>query len=146
MSVILSGQDIASIVTARFPAVVVEYDNQAVVIKSEDLLKVTDFLKNSPDLSYDYLTDITVVDYFDYFEVVYHLSSLARNKMLVLKVRCYGRENLQLPSVTSLWRGADFMEREIFDLFGISFISHPNLKRIFLWEGFTGYPLRKDYL
>ena len=117
--------------TARFPEAVVEFDNQAAVIKSEFLLQVADFLKNSPDLSYNYLTDLTAVDYYDYFEVVYHLSSLVQNKILALKVRCSGRENLQVPSVTGLWKGADFMEREIFDLLGISFAGHPNLKRIF---------------
>jgi NADH-quinone oxidoreductase subunit C len=109
-------------------------------------LKAADYLKNSPELAFNYLTDIASVDYYDYFEVVYRLTSLEHNKSLVMKVRCDGRENLHLPSVTGFWKGADFMEREIFDLMGISFTGHPNLKRIFLWEGYNGYPLRKDYL
>jgi NADH-quinone oxidoreductase subunit C len=146
MTIMLPGQDTANLITARFPEAVIESDNQAAVIKSEFLLKVADFLKNSPEAAFNYLTDLTAVDYFEYFEVVYRLTSLERNTSLVLKVRCQGRENLQLPSVTGLWKGADFMEREIFDLMGIAFPGHPNLKHIFLWEGFSGHPLRKDYL
>ena len=61
-----------------------------------------------------------------------------------MKVRLQERDNPALPSVVSLWRGADLQEREIYDLFGVKFEGHPNLKRIFLWEGFPGYPLRKD--
>ncbi len=146
MTVILPAQDIANLITAQFPQAVIEFDNQAVVIKSEFLLKVADFLKNNQALSFNYLTDLTAVDYYDYFEVVYHLSSLEQNKILTLKVRCCDRNNLQLPSVTHFWKGADFMEREIFDLLGISFLGHPNLKRILLWEDFSGHPLRKYYL
>jgi NADH-quinone oxidoreductase subunit C len=146
MTVILPGQDITNLITAQFQEAVIEFDSQAAVIKSEYLLKVASYLKNSSELSVNYLTDLTAVDYYDYFEVIYRLTSLEQNKTLTLKVRCYGREILQVPSVTSLWKGADFMEREVFDLLGISFIGHPNLKRIFLWEGFCGYPLRKDYL
>jgi NADH-quinone oxidoreductase subunit C len=146
MTVILPGQDIANLIATRFPEAVIEFDNQAAVINSKSLLKVAEYLKNSPESAFDYLTDITSVDYFDYFEVIYRLTSLEHNRSLVLKVRCYGRENIQLPSVTGLWKGANFMEREVFDLMGITFSGHPNLKRIFMWEGFSGYPLRKDYL
>ncbi len=128
-----------------FPEAVIESDNQAVIIKSEYLLKVADFLKNSPELAFNLLNDITSVDYFDYFEIIYRLTSLEHNNSLVLKVRCYDRENPEVPSVIGIWQGADFMEREIFDLMGISFTGHPNMKRIFLWEGFDGHPLRKDY-
>ena len=78
--------------------------------------------------------------------MVYHLTSLEHNHSLVIKTRIYERDNPGLDSVVSLWRGADLQEREIYDLMGIAFTSHPNLKRIFLWEGFEGYPLRKDYL
>jgi NADH-quinone oxidoreductase subunit C len=74
------------------------------------------------------------------------LSSLEHNHSLVIKTRCYDRKNPVLPSVVSLWQGADFQEREIYDLMGIRFEGHPNMKRIFLWEGFAGHPLRKDYM
>ena len=100
----------------------------------------------TPGLDFDYLTAITAVDYLDYLEVIYQLTSIKHNHSLVLKTRCYGQDNPTLPSVVSLWRGADFQEREIYDLMGIRFEGHPNLKRIALWEGFEGHPLRKDYL
>ena len=103
------------------------------------------FLKESFVLDFDYLTNITGVDYFDDFEVVYQLISMKNNHSLTLKTRAYGRENSSVPSVTSLWRGAELQEREIYDLMGIRFEGHPNLKRIYLWEGFEGHPLRKDY-
>jgi len=83
--------------------------------------------------------------WFDYFEVVYQFTSFEHNHSLVVKARCYDRENPTLPSVISLWQGADFQEREIYDLMGIRFDGHPNMKRIFLWDGFPGHPLRKDY-
>lgn len=146
MTTSLSGSDIAQQIKGAFPQAVVEYEAQATIIRSEDLVKVVDFLKNTPALAYNYLNDLTAVDYQNYFEAVYRLSSLEHNAMLVLKVRCYDREKASIPSITRLFRGADLMEREVFDLMGIEFSGHPNLKRIFLWEGFQGHPLRKDYL
>lgn len=146
MTVSLSGQEAAKKITEQFPDAVSEAGGDSILVKSESLFEVAEYLKNSPEFDFDYLTAITAVDYYDYFEVVYQLTSMTYNHSLVLKTRCYGRENLSLPSVVSLWRGADFQEREIYDLMGISFEGHPNLKRIFLWQGFEGHPLRKDYL
>jgi len=144
MTVSLSGGEIAEQIAKQFPDAVSEASDYAVVVKRESLFEVAEYLKNSLEL--DYLTNITAVDCFDYFEVIYQLTSLGQNHTLVLKTRCYGRDNTSLPSVVSLWRGADFQEREIYDLMGINFEGHPNLKRIALWEGFEGHPLRKDYL
>jgi NADH-quinone oxidoreductase subunit C len=141
-----NGREAANLITPHFPEAVAETGDTAVVIKSESLPAVMEYLKNNPELTCDYLIDITAVDYLDYFEVVYRPTSLERNHGLVIKVRCYDRAQPVVPSVTGVWHGADFMEREIFDLFGIVFAGHPNLKRIFLWEGFRGYPLRRDYL
>jgi NADH-quinone oxidoreductase subunit C len=146
MTVSLSGQEAARLITEKFPEAVSEVSDQAVVVKSESLFNVAEYLKNNPELDLNYLNYISAVDYFDYFELVYQLTSLQHNHSLVLKTRCQGRDNLAVPSVVSLWRGADFQEREIYDLMGISFEGHPNLKRIVLWEGFEGHPLRKDYL
>jgi NADH-quinone oxidoreductase subunit C len=146
MTVVLSGQDVANKITVRFPQAVNETDNQSVLIKSEYLLKVAEYLKNNPEMAFDQLNDITSVDYYDYLEIIYRLTSLEHNQSLAFKLRCYDREKPEVPSVTGLWKGADFMEREVFDLMGISFAGHPNMKRIFLWEGFQGHPLRKDYI
>ncbi len=146
MTVNLAGQDAAEMIKIRFPEAVMESDDQAVMIKSEFLLKVAGYLKDYPGSPFNYLTDLTAVDYQDYFEVVYRLTSLESNRSLVLKVHCYNRANPALHSVTSLWKGADFMEREILDLMGIQFEGHPNPTRLFMWEGFSGHPLRKDFL
>jgi len=146
MTVYLSGSEVAKQITGNFPEAVAEASDQAVVVRSELLLEVAEYLKSSPELDFDYLNDMTAVDYYDYFEVVYRLTSLGHNHSLVLKTRCYDRDKPVAPSVVGLWRGADFLEREIYDLMGISFEGHPNLKRIVLWQGFEGHPLRKDYL
>jgi len=146
MTLALSAKEIASQVEEQLPGSIVDSSQDSLVVNSESWLAVATFLKDTPGLDFDYLTSITAVDYYDYFELVYQLTSLKHNHSLVVKTRCYGRVNPTLPSVVSLWRGADFQEREIYDLMGISFNGHPNLKRIFLWEGFHGHPLRKDYL
>jgi len=141
----LSGEDVAKQIGERFPNAVTDFDETAVFIRGEDVLDVARFLKEAPGLEFDYLTSITAVDYSEHFEVVYHLTSIKNNHSVVLKVRCYDRDNPRLPSVVSLWQGADFQEREVYDLMGIAFDGHPNLKRIFLWHGFAGHPLRKDF-
>jgi NADH-quinone oxidoreductase subunit C len=146
MTLALSGNETAKQIEENFPGSVVESSQQSLLVKAESLLEIASYLKTTPELGFDYLASITAVDYYDCFEVIYQLTSLQHNHSLVLKTRCYERDNPTLPSVVSLWRGADFQEREIYDLMGISFEGHPNLKRILLWEGFEGYPLRKDFL
>lgn len=146
MTIALNAQDIAGKITEQFPDSVIFYDKNTVIVKSQMLYKVAEYLKDTPQLDFDYLANLTSVDYMDYFEVVYHLMSLNHNHSLTLKTRCYDRDNPAVPSVYNLWRAADYQEREIFDLMGITFEGHPNLKRLFLWEGFPGHPLRRDYL
>jgi NADH-quinone oxidoreductase subunit C len=139
----LSGPEVAQQIGEKFPDAITGSDETAVFVRSEALLEVARFIKESLDL--DYLNSITAVDYIDYFELVYHLTSLENNHSIILKTKCDERENPKVPSVVSLWQGADFQEREIYDLMGISFEGHPNMKRIFLWDGFQGHPLRKDF-
>jgi len=145
MTVALSGKEIAGQIEEKSPESIIESSQDYLVVKPDSLLAVATFLKDTPGLDFNYLNFITAIDYYDHFEVVYQLTSLEHNHSLVIKTRCYDRENPVLPSVVSLWQGADFQEREIYDLMGIRFEGHPNMKRIFLWEGFPGHPLRKDY-
>lgn len=145
MTQALSGTEVASQLEDKLPGSIVESNQNVLVVNSDFLLAVAAFLKDTPDLDFDFLNYITAIDYYDHFEVVYQLTSLGHNHSIVVKTRCYDRENPILPSLVSLWRGADFQEREIYDLMGIRFEGHPNMKRIFLWEGFQGHPLRKDY-
>jgi NADH-quinone oxidoreductase subunit C len=146
MTLALSGKDVAKKIEEKFPGCVAEVTAESLLVEAEALLEVATYLKNTPGLDFDYLTAVSGVDYLDCFEVVYYLTSIEHNHSLVLKTRCYQRDNPTLPSVTGLWRTADFQEREIYDLLGISFEGHPNLRRIALWEGFDGHPLRKDFL
>ena len=138
--------EVAEKIAEHLPGAAVEHNDTAVLVKSESILEVCRFLSQTAGLDFDYLTNLTGVDYLDYFEVVYHLVSIKRNHTFVLKTRCYDRDNPTVPSVISIWRGADFQEREAYDLLGIRFEGHSNMKRIFLWEGFDGHPLRRDFL
>lgn len=145
MTLVLPIKDVAARIGEQFPGSIEETVGNSLVIKTESLLDVAGYLKDTEGLDFEFLNYITAVDYYSYFEVVYQMTSLKHNHTIVIKTRCYDRESPSVPSVYGLWETANFQEREIFDLMGISFEGHPNLKRIFLWEGFQGHPLRKDY-
>ena len=146
MTVALNGEEVAKKITEVFPDSVAAANKVTVVVTSKSLYQVAEFLKNTSGLDFDYLNNLTAVDYIDYFEVIYHLTSLKHNHSLILKTRCYERDRPIVPSVVKIWRTADFQEREVYDLMGITFEGHHNLKRLLLWEGFVGHPLRRDYL
>jgi len=146
MTAVLKIDEVAKKLDEVFPGVITTSDKTALVVDSESLYKVAEYLRNTSGFDFDYLANLASVDYMDYFEVVYHLISMKNNHSLVLKTRCYDRERPAVPSVVSLWRTADYQEREAYDLMGITFTGHPNLKRLFLWESFEGHPLRRDYL
>ena len=114
--------------------------------RSHDVLA---WLKDQPAQRFDYLTDVTAVDYRDPerpLEVVYQLRSLGRRADLRVKVTLDKRGPLEVRSVWDLWRGADWLEREVYDMFGVVFVGHPDLRRILMWETYAeGYPLRKDF-
>ena len=146
MTTSLKTSEISKQLQSRFAGAVTEVTDTALVVDSKSLVDVMSFLKNTAGLDFNYMTTITAIDYFQYFEVVYNLVSMEHNHSLTVKTRVYGRDNLKLPSVVSLWRSADHQEREIYDLMGITFEGHPNMKRIVLWPEFKGHPQRKDYL
>lgn len=115
------------------------------VIK-KDIFEICKYLYSDPDLKFNFLTDLCGVDYFPEtprFEVVYTLCSFERKERIRLKIRVDEKESV--PSVESIWKAANWLEREVFDLFGIRFDNHPDLRRILLWDGFEGHPLRKDF-
>ncbi len=122
----------------------VQTQKDNLVVNPSNSLEVFRHLKEVH--GYDYLANLTSVDFGDSYEVVYHLASTTKGgPLLGVKVRT-GKEDPVVPSLTSLWSGANFQEREVWDMMGIRFEGHPSLKRILLWEGFEGFPLRKDYL
>jgi NADH-quinone oxidoreductase subunit C len=114
--------------------------------RSHDVLA---WLRDTPGQEFNYLTDVTAVDYRDPerpLEVVYQLRSLGRKADLRVKVALDKRAPLEVRSVYDLWRGSDWLEREVFDMFGVTFAGHPDLRRILMWETYAeGYPLRKDF-
>jgi len=115
-------------------------------VAPEALSKTAYFLKNNSDLSFDYLFCLTGNDLPDAYSVVYHLESIKHRHVIVLKVKAASRENPVLDTVSNIWITADFHEREVFDLIGITFTNHPDMRRIFLdEEDWVGHPLRKDY-
>jgi NADH-quinone oxidoreductase subunit C len=120
-----------------------------VYVERERIHDVLAWLKDAPGQQFDYLTDVTAVEYRDperQLEVVWQLRSLARKADLRVKVELDKSAPLEVRSVYDLWRGADWLEREVFDMFGITFVGHPDLRRILMWETYAeGYPLRKDF-
>jgi NADH-quinone oxidoreductase subunit C len=116
------------------------------IIRPEFLTKIMEFLKNDTRLLFNTLMDMTAVDYSERkprFDVVYHLLSLDFNKRLRIKTQV--EEGKAVESLTPFWGSANWLEREVWDMFGIPFSGHPDLKRILMYEGFEGHPLRKDY-
>ena len=134
----------------KFPQAIQEVSFHAgettVLLRKESLLEVCRFLKEEPALRMDFLSNLCGVDFPDReqrFEVVYHLFSVSRRMRVNLKVRA--AEGEKVPSVTGVWRTANWHEREAFDLLGISFEGHPDLRRILLVDEWQGHPLRKEY-
>jgi NADH-quinone oxidoreductase subunit C len=119
-----------------------------VYIAPASVLDIVRWLHDDPSQRYDYLSDVTAVEHRDYeapIEVVWHLRSLPFRRFLRLKAQI-PKNQLEIPSVWSVYKGADWLEREAFDMFGIRFIGHPDLRRILMWEQYReGYPLRKDF-
>lgn len=120
-----------------------------VYVETARLLEVMTWLRDDPGQRFDYLTDVTAVEYRDQerpLEVVWQLRSLGRKADLRVKVELDQRQPLVVASVFDLWKGADWLEREVFDMFGVSFTGHPDLRRILMWETYAeGFPLRKDF-
>jgi NADH-quinone oxidoreductase subunit C len=141
----------------RFGPAIVEtkslHGDEIAVVDPAQIVAVLSFLKDDPEMAFDYPTDMTAVDWLgaqeafdgDYrFECVYHLYSLRHRHRIRIKARL-PEENPQLESSVALYPAWNWFEREVWDMFGIRFLNHPDLRRLFMWEEFQGYPLRKDY-
>jgi NADH-quinone oxidoreductase subunit C len=126
----------------------ISHGDEIVFLDKQDMRESFRFFKEDPKLQLDFLSDITAVDYWKKkeprFEMVYHLLSLKGRRRLRLRIPV-PENDTTVESLTPLWRGANFMEREVWDLFGIRFTDHPDLRRVLLYEEFQGHPLRKDY-
>lgn len=140
------GDSVAALLKEAMPGAVTSSSSAGIVVDSAKITDALEWLKNSPDLAYDYFNEVTAVDWPDKFEIVYHVSSTVRGgPPLALKANLNDKENPVISSASSVYYGAIQQEREVYDFYGIKFAGHPNLRRIFMWEGFEGYPLRKSY-
>src|SRR6185503_15949561 len=143
----------AAALQQRFGAAIQRVDvvwgETTIVVAKEQLLDVVRWLHDDPSQRYTYLSDVTAVEFRDLeqpIEVVWHLRSLPYRRFLRLKVQLPKGTPLEVPSVWSVYKGADWLERECFDMFGIRFAGHPDLRRILMWEQYKeGFPLRKDF-
>jgi NADH-quinone oxidoreductase subunit C len=121
-------------------------DQVSVRVNKDRIVEVCTFLRDTPGLEFDFMTDLTAVDYPTRprrFDVVMHLYSMTLNHML--RVKAAVGENETIPTVSSVWKTANWQERECYDMFGVVFEGHPDLRRILLPEDWEGFPLRKDY-
>jgi NADH-quinone oxidoreductase subunit C len=141
---------IVDLLKQKFPSGVISgtcfLGDDIAVIARDALIPIVTFLRGRPH-EYTMLLDLTCVDYQGEeprFEMVYHLFSLSRTRRLRLKVRLSERD-LWVDSLTGIWKNANWLEREVLDMFGVRFEGHPDPRRLFMYDGFEGYPLRKDY-
>jgi len=124
-----------------------EFGDDTALVRREKIVEICTFLRDDPDLVFDFAMDLTCVDYLGEeprFEVVYHLYSLAKKHRVRIKARV-PEEDPVIDTVIPVWVGMDWYEREAYDMYGIVFRNHPNLKRILMYDQFVGHPLRKDY-
>ena len=140
------------------PGVSLTLDGQALIVSPQDLVAVCKCLKETERFGLDYLSNLTAVDYppdqsavpattpAGRIEVVYHLYSMTQKHGPVTLLVRLDRADPRVASVTPIWRSAEFQEREVYDLYGVRFEGHPDLRRILMWEGFEGHPMRKDYV
>ncbi len=154
-------QQVVAALTERFPDIAFapsalaatkrpEDEQTCVRVPAERLVEVMEFLCDDPRCRFEQLCDLTCVDYLNFpkardrFGVTYSLLSLSLEQRIWAK--CFVNDpDPEVPSVTGIWKGAEWMEREVYDLFGVRFTNHPDLRRIMTWEGFKAHPLRKDY-
>ena len=117
-----------------------------VIVPGENILEVAKKLKAEDSTSFNYMFCLTCVDYAEHFQMVYHLKSTELGHMLVLKANLTNKENPEIDTLCNLYRTAELHEREVYDLFGVKFINHPELRRLLLTDDWIGHPLRKDYV
>lgn len=146
--------ELKSVLEQQLPGIAVTVEGAVLYVEPKSLVPVCRYLKDSERFRLDYLANLTAIDYpsdpasggAGQLHVVYHLYSMEKKHgPLALKVKL-PRAEPKVTSVTPIWRGAEFQEREAYDLYGVMFEGHPDLRRILLWDGFQGHPMRKDYV
>ena len=152
----LPPEELKGMLEQLLPGVSVTVEGATLVVKASDLVAVCRCLKEHERYAFDYLSNLTAVDYppdaaaggaggTGRIDMIYYLYSMAKKHGPVILKVVLPRDRATVASVTPVWRGAEFQEREVFDLFGVTFEGHPDLRRILMWDGFEGHPMRKDY-
>ncbi len=143
----MSRDEILKTLRERFPGMNLSADGEhpeGLWVTAPDLLEIAAFLKTAPSLAFNYLFFLTAVDRTDSLDMLYHFFSISHNHHAVLKIRL-PRKSPSIPTLVPLYPGAEWHEREVFDLFGVTFEGHPDLRRILLPEEWEGHPMLKDY-
>ena len=144
----MTNEQLKEFIEKKFPnAVFEDFKGMLnITVKPEDIHQILGFLKNTEELKFDYMFSLTGVDWPDSIGVIYHLESVEKKHIVAVKCKPESRDNPTIPSVNDLWAGAELQENEAYDMFGITFTNHPNLRRLFMDEHWKGHPLRKDYV
>lgn len=144
----MNNEELKSSISAILPSATYDETGEFlnVNIPSEELYPLINELRSNSEFDFDYLFCLTCIDWKDHLMMVYHLLSKTHQHTIVLKAKISNRENAEIETVCNIWRTAELLEREVFDLFGVKFINHPDLRRLFLSDDWNGYPLRKDYV
>lgn len=142
----LAGLAVAERLRAALPDAVSAATDEWVEVRPDRIVAALQWLHDDPDLDAAQLSNLCGVDRYDHFEIVYHLQSLDMNHQIVVKAILENHEAASVPSCYPVYSGALLQEREVYDLMGVRFEGHPDLRRMFLWEGYPGFPLRKDFL
>jgi len=143
----MTNDELILVLTEKFPEAAIAKGNQYVemTVTAESLHETAQLLKETAEISFDYLFCLTGVDYPENMGIIYHLESVKHRHVMVLKVRTADRVNPAIDTVSDVWITAKYHEREAYDLLGIHFNNHTDLRRLFLEDGW-GFPLRKDYV
>lgn len=145
----MTNEELKTTITAWIPEV--EFNEEeseflTAYVQKEQLIDLITKLKEDPSTHFDYMFCLTCVDWPEHFQMVYHIKSSDLSHMMVLKVNLTDKENPEVETVCRLFATAELHEREVYDLFGVRFLNHPDLRRLLLTDDWVGYPLRKDYV
>lgn len=144
----MSNEELKQSLSTRFPELTFEEGGEFVnvVVDNASFRSFIEFLKNDAEYHFNYLFCLTCVDWKTNFTMVYHLLSKTHRHELVVKVKLTDLNNPEVDTICDLWKGAELLEREVYDMFGVRFKNHPDLRRLLLDEDWEGYPLRKNYV
>lgn len=144
----MTKEEIKYTITELLPTAIYDESGEFlnVIIPSDELISLMKVLRSKKEFDFDYLFCLTCIDWKDHLMMVYHLLSKTHKHSIVVKTKITDVQNPQIESVNSIWKTAELNENEVYDLFGVKFLNHPDLRRLFLEEDWKGFPLRKNYV